>query len=559
MNLADFAPLGNHLWQSTLCVPTAWLLTLALRRNRAAVRYWVWLAVSVKFLIPFSWLVNAGGELAWRAGTAIRQPQFSVAIDRISRPFVLPTPPTRLAGVAQAPSHLAEILLLGVWLCGFTIGVICWFRCWWRIRAARRAATPLRLNLPIPVMASSARLEPGVFGIRIPVLLLPEGIAERLPMGQLEAILAHELCHVRRRDNLTAAIHMFVETVFWFHPLVPWIRTRLVEERERACDEEVVRLGSEPQVYAEGILNVCKIYLGSPSLCVSGVTGSNLQKRIQAILKGRVASDLNFAKKAALASAGMAVLMAPIVVGMMNTPAIRTQGRSPAQPATAGRPDAARIGELGKLKVLLKDNPDSVSTRYNHGETRLHAAASRGRRDLAELLVAGKADVNARDNFGDTPLHAAASGGHRNVVELLLASKAGVDLRDNNGQTPLLLAASAGRKDVVGLLLAGKADVDVKDHIGRTPLHLAAAAGYLNVAELLLAGKADVNAREKNGGSPLHYAATTGSLVVAELLLANHADVNAKEDNNGYTPVHFAAATGHMGIAELLRQHGGHE
>jgi bla regulator protein BlaR1 len=53
----------------------------------------------------------------------------------------------------------------------------------------------------------------------------------------MEAMLAHELCHVRRRDNLTSAMHMVVEVVFWFHPLVWWIGVRLMEERERACDE----------------------------------------------------------------------------------------------------------------------------------------------------------------------------------------------------------------------------------------------------------------------------------------------------------------------------------
>ena len=77
------------------------------------------------------------------------------------------------------------------------------------------------------------------------VLLVPEGIADRLTPRQLEAVLAHELCHVRRRDNLTSAIHMIVEAMFWFHPLVWWIGARLVEERERACDEDVLRLGGE--------------------------------------------------------------------------------------------------------------------------------------------------------------------------------------------------------------------------------------------------------------------------------------------------------------------------
>ena len=95
------------------------------------------------------------------------------------------------------------------------------------------------------------------------------------------SVTEHELCHARRRDNLTSAVHMIVETVFWFHPLVWWIGARLVEERERACDEAVLSLGSEPLDYAEGILTVCMSYVESPLSLVSGVTGANLKKRIQ--------------------------------------------------------------------------------------------------------------------------------------------------------------------------------------------------------------------------------------------------------------------------------------
>ena len=96
---------------------------------------------------------------------------------------------------------------------------------------------------PIEMVVSRASLEPGIFGIVRPVLIWPEGISEHLDDAHLEAILAHEVWHVRRRDNLAAAIHMVVEALFWFHPLVWWIGARLVEERERACDEEVVATG----------------------------------------------------------------------------------------------------------------------------------------------------------------------------------------------------------------------------------------------------------------------------------------------------------------------------
>ena len=157
----------------------------------------------------------------------------------------------------------------------------------------------------------------GCFGVFRPVILLPEGILNRLTVPQLKGVIAHELCHVYHRDNLIAAIHMFVETAFWFHPLVWWIGKRMVEEQERACDEDVLRAGSEPRVYAEGILNVCKLYVESPLACVSGVTGgANLKKRIEEIMKNRISLRLSFGKKLLLTAVGMLVASAPLIVGL---------------------------------------------------------------------------------------------------------------------------------------------------------------------------------------------------------------------------------------------------
>ena len=65
--------------------------------------------------------------------------------------------------------------------------------------------------------------------------------------------------------------------------------------------------------------------------------------------------------------------------------------------------------------------------------TPLHAAAYNGYKDVAELLLANKADVNAKDSDGMTPLHMAASNGHKDVAELLLANKAEVNARTNSG------------------------------------------------------------------------------------------------------------------------------
>ena len=325
MMSTDLSPLANHLWQSTLCVAAAWTLTLTLRTNRAAVRYWLWLAASIKFLIPFSVLVSIGGQLGWQSAPSITHPQLTIVMNEIGRPFPVSAP--GLQSITPPSFNPIPAILFALWMSGFAVGIMLWIRCWRHMRSARRRAILLPIEFPVPVLSSPTRVEPGVFGILKPVLLLPEGITARLDAAQLEAILAHELCHVRRRDNLTGSIHLAVETVFWFFPLVWWMRTRLVEERERACDEEVLRLGSEPQAYAEGILNVCKNYLGSPAHCVSGVTGSDLKKRVQAILTGGVGRELSAAKKAALTVAGMAALVAPVVVGIVNGRVVRAQSQ----------------------------------------------------------------------------------------------------------------------------------------------------------------------------------------------------------------------------------------
>ena len=310
----------EHLWQSTLFAGCALLLTLVLSGNRAKVRYLVWFAASVKFLIPFALLVGIGAQVLRQPGSRTTQAEWVVVADRINRPLTAPAgfTPAQEVPASTAANNIPAVLL-AAWGCGFVAVAVYWSVRWRAVRSLRRSAVPLLFGDRQPdvsILSASGLLEPGVFGLVRPTLLLPEGIVDRLSPEQLNAIIDHELCHLRRRDNWTAAIHMAVETIFWFHPLVWWLGSRLVDERERACDEEVLRRGGDPNVYAEGILNVCKFYVESPLPCVPGVTGSDLKKRIEAIMRNRSALRLSFAKKAALATAAAAALTVPILVGM---------------------------------------------------------------------------------------------------------------------------------------------------------------------------------------------------------------------------------------------------
>src|SRR4051812_2683234 len=138
MITAALSPVANHLWQSTVFAAAAGLLTLALRRNRASVRYGIWLAASLKFLVPFSLLVSLGGEFGWRTAPVAAQPQLSFLLEEIGRPFAATVPATRAAATLPAGDLIAAVLA-GLWACGFAVVVFSWLRSGRRVRAAIRA------------------------------------------------------------------------------------------------------------------------------------------------------------------------------------------------------------------------------------------------------------------------------------------------------------------------------------------------------------------------------------------------------------------------------------
>jgi len=226
--------------------------------------------------------------------------------------------------------------------------------------------------------------------------------------------------------------------------------------------------------------------------------------------------------------------------------------------------DAAVFGQLEKVKALLQNNPKLVFSRDNsgghNGVTPLHCAAMEGHKDVAELLLAYKADVNATNNSNETPLHYAAMAGRMDVAELLLAHKANVNARGNDlAWTPLHCAAKNGHNDVVELLLANGAGVDTKDNMGRTPLH------WATIREVVMGRKPlrkvalqEVVQTDEPGADTKHWAVVPGQTDVAELLLANRADVNAT-DNLGMTSLRLAEMTDFVEMVDLLRKHGGHE
>jgi uncharacterized protein (TIGR03435 family) len=442
--------IGDHLWQSTMFAALAALVALALRRQSARVRYAVWLAASLKFLVPFAALVAIGGAISWKTVEVVPFTQAPLVLQTVSEPFsqtpvrVAPPPPdTGMARLLEALPRAA----LAIWAAGALLVFGNWARQWWRMRRLARAATRLtggrevdaivRLSprhgvTALPVLLTDTATEPGIFGIFRPVLLWPRAIGSHLTDAQVEAVLAHELCHLRRRDNLAAALHMVVQAVFWFHPLLWWIGARLVDERERACDEDVLRLGSEPDVYAESILRTCKFFLESPLACVAGVTGSDLKRRIEQIMSHDARPSLAPWRQALLAAGGIVAFVTPVAVGALNPPPQAQQvapaASLPAFEAISIRPNTSpgrggrAGGQMQPGRFVVQNATVRVILR------RAFAPEGRGGPNIPDLFdqqVAGGPEWINEDKFDITATTAAPTdpAEMRRMVQRLLADR----------------------------------------------------------------------------------------------------------------------------------------
>jgi hypothetical protein len=215
---------------------------------------------------------------------------------------------------------------------------------WSRLRGILRDAQDITLAAPMRVKASASLLEPGLVGVLRPAVLLPAGLMARLSAAEMNAILAHEVTHFRNRDNLTAAIHMVVEALFWFWPPVWLIGGRLIAERERACDESVLDSGHDAETYAGSILKVCKFCIQSPLACASGASGADLGRRVERIMIGQAVRGLSAAKTLMLAGAATAMIALPVMAGFLSSPFVAEVQRRAAVVQ-------ARIGEVAVRMV----------------------------------------------------------------------------------------------------------------------------------------------------------------------------------------------------------------
>lgn len=259
------ALLVRHLIESTLLCLLLGAIAASLQRQRAAVRHALWLIGVSKLLAPTFLLTATGAQLAfllpataWISYLAARASALLLAL------------------FGNWPSHLFTDAiqngfhpLLALWLLGSTVMFAGWFIRLGQSRymlmpagseekeALERARQTFGFTAGIEIGLSRSSNEPSLVGLFRPAITIPQGLRERLSSMEYNAVLLHELAHARRRDNLSSAFVHAVACIFWFHPLLWFAEKRLISERERACDEAVIRCGITPRTYIAALVKVC--------------------------------------------------------------------------------------------------------------------------------------------------------------------------------------------------------------------------------------------------------------------------------------------------------------
>ncbi|HEX2834727.1 MAG TPA: M56 family metallopeptidase [Thermoanaerobaculia bacterium] len=245
------------------------LLLSRLPRLSAAMRHWL---LSASLLVPCLAIAIAAFDPPNPFARAATGANVEVAI-------------TQLAA-ANAPSPPATNLPLYVWLAGTTLFLMMTVRSLLRWTRIARQAVPFHHaafeKSRVRLAVSPAATEPMVVGLFRPVVLLPVGYAGDLDARALASVFAHELAHVERRDNTTALLHELICALFWFDPLHWLARRRLLDLRERACDERVLDLGCDAESYLDALARSCHAAIEAPA--VACMSGFHVRERMNSIM-----------------------------------------------------------------------------------------------------------------------------------------------------------------------------------------------------------------------------------------------------------------------------------
>jgi WD40 repeat protein/beta-lactamase regulating signal transducer with metallopeptidase domain len=393
----------HFLWQGLVAGIVAWLLLTAMRRASAGARY---LALVIVLVVLAACPLTTCARIPAGPDRGAHWSQSEVVVDRSSREpsrvipaNLTPEEPIAATGAPHAnrftaspeparvvpPEPLPERtrvsawrgLVPAAWAASRTWleGHLAWVAAGWMLgvcllsmrllfgwvaieRLKRVGVHPvgsdlrarldeltrrLRIATPVRLLESALAEVPTVIGWLKPVVLLPARACTGLSTEQIEAILAHELAHIKRFDYAINCVQVLVETLLFYHPVVWWLSQSIRREREQCCDDVAVSLCGDAFVYTKALVAVEALRGRAPGLALAaGSRGTLLRRRILRLL-GVPHEPASTAGRWLAAAAALSLMIA---LGFgLTWPATGADG-PPASPVAALRRDQIPAYEL---------------------------------------------------------------------------------------------------------------------------------------------------------------------------------------------------------------------
>lgn len=359
----------HSIWQGALLAAVAALTLRTMARASASSRHVVgmgfMIAMALAPVVSLSIFANADAPLApgplsglWGSQTLAGPLMLAAWVSGIV--FML----------ARRVAGLAVILTMG--RTRYLAPPQPWLQCAERIRRS------FRIIGAVSVRVSETILTPCVTQLVRPIVWLPATLATRMPSEQLEALIAHELAHIARKDWLWNVVQNTVETLLFYHPAVWWLSKRVRQEREHACDDLALAAGADPIALAEGLAGLAQVQQ-APALALAASGGALLQ-RVTRLLAPRP-SEGSIGPRAILGAIAMAAALVTGQVGIGG-------GRPHELIVEASTPGALGPGDYRQI------------TAHQGGIERVYRASIDARGRMTEVYrVNGQVrpiDVNAR-------------------------------------------------------------------------------------------------------------------------------------------------------------------
>ena len=244
----------------------------------------------------------------------------------------------------------------------------------------------LKIRKNIQLKVTEHICSPAVYGFFKPVILLPEGMLEKLSYEQLENVFIHELVHIQRHDTLINWIQTLTQIVFFFHPLLWFINHRIKHLRELAVDEQVLAVNqSTPHSYIETLIRISEIVFKKPGLCLHllGIAESRkaLERRIMHMSTQTKYHSSKFLNWSVIALIG--VLLIPMAPGIASDKTEKIiQTTAPELPAG--------------IKALFDLNKEDLLKKFGKPQNIFYANKKYTLNDLPKMYYLGFEDISFR-------------------------------------------------------------------------------------------------------------------------------------------------------------------